>query len=52
MTHIGSLDGVGGDSKQIRLSLEGSDLAQLARLSEQAQQKLRAIPAWSTSTPA
>jgi HAE1 family hydrophobic/amphiphilic exporter-1 len=44
VTHIGSLDGVGGDSKQIRLSLQGSDLAQLARLSDQAQQKFRAIP--------
>ncbi|MGV8891389.1 MAG: efflux RND transporter permease subunit [Burkholderiaceae bacterium] len=44
VTHIGTLDGVGGDSKQIRLSLQGSDLDQLARLSEQALAKLRAIP--------
>src|SRR5690606_17259449 len=36
VTHIGSLDGVGGDNKQIRLSLLGPDLEQLARLSEQA----------------
>ena len=44
VTHIGSLDGVGGDSKQIRLSLQGSDLAQLSQLSDQAQAKFRAIP--------
>ncbi|HJW57793.1 MAG TPA: efflux RND transporter permease subunit, partial [Burkholderiaceae bacterium] len=44
VTHIGALDGVGGDNKQIRLSLLGSDLKELARLSEQAQAKLRAIP--------
>ncbi|MEO6352778.1 MAG: efflux RND transporter permease subunit [Burkholderiaceae bacterium] len=44
VTHIGTLDGVGGDSKQIRLSLQGSDLGQLAKLSEQAQAKLRTIP--------
>jgi HAE1 family hydrophobic/amphiphilic exporter-1 len=44
VTHIGSLDGVGGDNKQIRLSLLGTDLKQLARLSEEAQAKMRAIP--------
>ena len=44
VTHIGALDGVGGDNKQIRLSLQGSDLDQLAMLSEQAAAKLRAIP--------
>jgi len=44
ITHIGSLDGVGGDNKQIRLSLLGTDLKQLARLSEDAQAKIRAIP--------
>ncbi len=44
VTHIGTLDGVGGDSKQIRLSLQGSDLDQLVQLSEQAEAKLRAIP--------
>src|SRR5690606_24303676 len=43
VTHIGSLDGVGGDNKQIRLSLLGPDLEQLARLSEQAQERMRAI---------
>ena len=44
VTHIGALDGVGGDNKQIRLSLLGSDLAQLASISEEAQSKIRAIP--------
>ncbi len=44
VTHIGALDGVGGDNKQLRLSILGSDLTQLARLSEQVQAKMRAIP--------
>lgn len=44
VTHIGTLDGVGGDNKQIRLSLLGADLKQLAALSDQAQRKLQAIP--------
>ncbi|SNS42239.1 hydrophobic/amphiphilic exporter-1, HAE1 family [Noviherbaspirillum humi] len=44
VTHIGSLDGVGGDNKQIRLSLLGPDLKQLARLTDDAQARLRAIP--------
>ncbi|WP_034299550.1 efflux RND transporter permease subunit [Herbaspirillum sp. RV1423] len=44
VTHIGSLDGVGGDSKQVRFSLLGPDLNQLARLSDEVQEKLRAIP--------
>src|SRR5207253_1982042 len=44
VTHIGSLEGVGGDTKQIRLSLLGTDLKQLAKLSEEAQRKMRAIP--------
>jgi hydrophobic/amphiphilic exporter-1 (mainly G- bacteria), HAE1 family len=44
VTHIGTLDGVGGDNKQTRLSLLGPDLKQLALLSDQAQAKLRAIP--------
>ncbi|QAU33566.1 efflux RND transporter permease subunit [Janthinobacterium sp. 17J80-10] len=43
VTHIGTLDGVGGDNKQMRLSILGPDLTQLARLSEQVQEKLRAI---------
>ena len=43
VTHIGTLDGVGGDSKQIRFSLLGSDLKQLARLSLEVQGKMRAI---------
>jgi HAE1 family hydrophobic/amphiphilic exporter-1 len=44
ITHIGALDGIGGDSKQVRFSLLGPDLEQLGRLSEQVQAKLRAIP--------
>ncbi|RJG03777.1 efflux RND transporter permease subunit [Noviherbaspirillum sedimenti] len=43
VTHIGTLDGVGGDNKQLRLSILGPDLAQLARLSEQVQEKMRAL---------
>lgn len=44
VTHIGALDGVGGDNKQIRLSLLGTDLKQLAKFSEEAQSRMRAIP--------
>ncbi len=44
VTHIGALDGVGGDNKQIRLSLQGADLDQLSSLSEEAQRSLLAIP--------
>ncbi|MGE5651532.1 MAG: efflux RND transporter permease subunit, partial [Bacillota bacterium] len=44
VTHIGSLEGVGGDNKQLRLSLLGTDLDQLAKLSAEAQDKIRAIP--------
>src|SRR3569832_1880530 len=43
-THIGSLDGVGCDIMQIRLSLLCTDLKQLARLSEETQTKNSAIP--------
>ena len=43
VTHIGTLDGVGGDSKQIRFSLLGPDLKQLARLSNEVQGKMRGI---------
>ena len=43
VTHIGTLDGVGGDSKQIRFSLLGPDLQQLARLSDSVQVKMRGI---------
>jgi HAE1 family hydrophobic/amphiphilic exporter-1 len=44
VTHVGSLDGVGGDNKQIRLSLLGPDLNQLGKLSEEAIARIRAIP--------
>ncbi|MFL9924573.1 efflux RND transporter permease subunit [Herbaspirillum lusitanum] len=44
VTHVGTLDGVGGDNKQVRFSLLGPDLQQLARLSDQVQQKLKAMP--------
>jgi HAE1 family hydrophobic/amphiphilic exporter-1 len=43
VTHIGTLDGVGGDNKQVRFSLLGPDLDQLARLSDEVQRKLLAI---------
>jgi hydrophobic/amphiphilic exporter-1 (mainly G- bacteria), HAE1 family len=44
VTHIGALDGVGGDTKQLRLSLQGTDLKELARLTDEAMDKMRAIP--------
>jgi len=44
VTHVGALDGVGGDNKQIRLSILGPDLKQLGKLSEEATARLRAIP--------
>lgn len=44
VTHIGAMDGVGGDNKQLRLSLLGTDLKQLATLSDQVQAKMQAIP--------
>ncbi|MBC3907071.1 efflux RND transporter permease subunit [Undibacterium umbellatum] len=44
VTHIGALDGVGGDNKNLRFSLQGSDLGELAKLSEHVQEQLRAIP--------
>ena len=43
ITHIGALDGVGGDSKQIRFSVMGQDLKQLAAISEEVQRKMREI---------
>ncbi|MFZ6750880.1 efflux RND transporter permease subunit [Undibacterium sp. Ren11W] len=44
VTHIGALDGVGGDNKNLRFSLQGADLNQLAKLSEQVQRRISAIP--------
>ncbi len=44
VTHVGALDGVGGDNKQIRLSLLGPDLKQLGKLSAEAIERIRAIP--------
>ncbi|HZS81090.1 MAG TPA: efflux RND transporter permease subunit, partial [Herbaspirillum sp.] len=44
VTHVGTLDGIGGDSKQVRFSLLGQNLDQLARLSDEVQARLRAIP--------
>ncbi len=44
ITHVGALDGVGGDNKQIRLSLLGTDLKQLGKLSTEAIARIRAIP--------
>jgi HAE1 family hydrophobic/amphiphilic exporter-1 len=43
VTHIGALDGVGGENKQMRLSILGPDLRQLARLSQEAQQRMGAV---------
>ena len=40
----GSIDGVGGDNKQLRLSILGPDLKQLARLANEATAKIKAIP--------
>ncbi len=44
VTHIGALDGVGGDNKNIRFSLQGADLDKLALLSDEVQRRMRAIP--------
>jgi HAE1 family hydrophobic/amphiphilic exporter-1 len=44
VTHIGSLEGVGGDVKQLRLSLQGTDLKQLAKLTDEAMARIRTIP--------
>ena len=44
VTHVGTLDGVGGDNKQIRLSILGTDLKQLAKLADEATTKIKAIP--------
>ena len=43
VTLVGGLDDVGGDNKQIRFSLLGSDLNELAQLSNDVQQRLRNI---------
>lgn len=44
VTHIGALDGVGGDNKNLRFSLQGADLVQLGTLSEEVQRRLKEIP--------
>ncbi len=44
VTHVGTLDGVGGDNKQIRLSILGTDLKQLAKLADEANTRIKAIP--------
>jgi HAE1 family hydrophobic/amphiphilic exporter-1 len=43
VTHVGTLDGVGGDAKKIRFSLLGPDLQELAHLSAEVQQKMHNI---------
>ena len=43
VTHVGTLDGVGGDNKQLRLSILGPDLKQLAKLADEATARIRAI---------
>jgi HAE1 family hydrophobic/amphiphilic exporter-1 len=44
VTHIGQLDGVGGDNKQIRFSILGPDLKQLGKLADEITSRVRAIP--------
>lgn len=44
VTHVGNLDGVGGDNKSLRLSIQGSDLKQLALLAQEAQRRIQAVP--------
>lgn len=44
VTNIGALSGVGGDNKQVRFSLLGSDLDELLRLSNIVQAKMADIP--------
>ncbi|MET0962291.1 MAG: efflux RND transporter permease subunit [Noviherbaspirillum sp.] len=44
VTLVGSLDDVGGDNKQVRFSVMGTDLNELAVLSAQVQQRLQQIP--------
>jgi HAE1 family hydrophobic/amphiphilic exporter-1 len=44
VTHIGQLDGVGGDNKQVRLSILGPDLKQLGKLAAEATERIRAVP--------
>ncbi|MFM8467816.1 MAG: efflux RND transporter permease subunit [Oxalobacteraceae bacterium] len=43
VTHVGTLDGVGGDNKQLRLSILGPDLKQLGKLADEATAKIRAL---------
>jgi HAE1 family hydrophobic/amphiphilic exporter-1 len=40
---VGTLDGVGGDNKQLRLSILGPDLKQLGKLADEATTKIRAV---------
>ena len=43
VTHVGTLDGVGGDNKQLRLSILGPDLKQLAKISDEVKSKMAAM---------
>ncbi len=43
VTHVGLLDPVGGQ-KQVEFSLQGSDLDELERLTQQVMERLRTIP--------
>ena len=43
VTNVGTLEAVGGQ-KTLQISIQGSDLDELARLSTQVQERLRAIP--------
>ena len=44
VTHIGQLDGVGGDNKQVRFSILGPDLKQLGKLAAEATARINAVP--------
>ena len=43
VTHVGLLDTVGGN-KQVEFSLQGSDLRELERLTQQVMEKIRPVP--------
>ena len=43
VTHVGLLDAVGGN-KQILFSIQGSDTAELERLTQQTMEKIRTVP--------
>ena len=44
LTHVGPLDGLSNDNKQIRISLQGPDIGQLASIAAEAQRRMATIP--------